>query len=39
MPLAEEGGGTPFHPGGKHWQSQDDPEWRTLAAWVIGARP
>lgn len=39
MPLAAEAGGVAFHPGGKHWQSQDDPEWRTLAAWVIGARP
>lgn len=34
MPLAEEAGGTPFHPGGKHWQSQDDPRWRKLADWV-----
>jgi hypothetical protein len=39
MPLAAEAGGVAFHPGGKHWQSQDDPEWRTLSAWVIGARP
>jgi hypothetical protein len=39
MPLAAEGGGVPFHPGGKHWQSQDDPEWKLLAAWVNGAKP
>jgi hypothetical protein len=34
MPLSEEAGGNPFHPGGKHWGSQDDPEWKTLAGWV-----
>src|SRR5262249_60739849 len=28
MPLAHEAGGTEFHPGGKHWQSQGDPEWK-----------
>jgi hypothetical protein len=36
MPLAHEAGGTEFHPGGKHWESQDDPEWKALAAWVNG---
>ena len=36
MPLAAEAGGIAFHPGGKHWTSQDDPEWRTLADWVEG---
>lgn len=35
-PLAEEGGGDPHHDGGKHWKSQDDPEWQTLAAFVKG---
>ena len=38
MGLAEEAGGTPFHPGGKHWESQDDPEWQSLADWVRGRR-
>ncbi len=38
MPLATEAGGTPFHPGGKHFASQSDPEWQTLAAWVKGAK-
>jgi hypothetical protein len=38
MPLAEEAGGHDFHPGGKHWASQKDPEWRLLAEWVNGAR-
>jgi hypothetical protein len=35
-PLAKQAGGDPFHAGGKHWQSQSDPEWQTLAAWVRG---
>lgn len=38
MPLAPEAGGVLFHPGGKHWTSQDDPEWRILADWVGGAK-
>jgi hypothetical protein len=38
MPLAEEAGGTPFHPGGKHWESQDEAEWQSLADWVRGRR-
>jgi hypothetical protein len=37
MPLTHEAGGTEFHPGGKHWTSQDDPEWKTLADWVKNA--
>jgi hypothetical protein len=37
MPLAHEAGGTEFHPGGKHWMSQDDPEWKALADWVKAA--
>src|SRR5437870_2248175 len=35
-PLAESAGGDPSHDGGKHWLSQDDPEWQTLSAWVRG---
>ena len=38
MPLAAEAGGVAFHPGGKHWISQDDPEWQALAAWVRSAK-
>jgi hypothetical protein len=34
MPLSHEAGGTEFHPGGKHWESQTDPEWKALADWV-----
>jgi len=37
MPLAAEAGGVAFHPGGKHWTSKDDPEYRAIAAWVTGA--
>ena len=37
-PLAEEAGGDLFHSGGKHWSSQDEPEWQTLAAWVRGEK-
>ena len=35
-PLAEEAGGDFFHNGGKHWNSQNDPEWQTLKAFVLG---
>jgi hypothetical protein len=35
-PLAEEAGGDFFHNGGKHWQSQNDPEWQALKAWILG---
>jgi hypothetical protein len=35
--LAAAAGGDGFHSGGKHWDSQKDPEWQTLAAWVRGA--
>ena len=35
-PLAREAGGDHFHAGGRHWKSQNDPEWQTLAAWVNG---
>jgi hypothetical protein len=38
MPLAHEAGGTEFHPGGKHWEAQTDPEWKTIADWVSHAR-
>ncbi len=38
-PLAPEAGGDPFHSGGKHWDSQLDPEWQTMAAFVRGGKP
>ena len=36
--AATTAGGDPFHAGGKHWTSRNDPEWQTLAAWVRGER-
>jgi hypothetical protein len=36
-PLAEAAGGDFFHGGGKHFNSQNDPEWTILKAWVMGA--
>jgi len=35
-PLEESAGGDFFHSGGKHFASQNDPEWLTLKAWVLG---
>jgi hypothetical protein len=35
-PLAEGAGGDFFHSGGKHFHSQNDAEWQTLKAWVLG---
>ena len=35
-PLLEAAGGDFFHNGGKHFNSQDDPEWQNLKAWVLG---
>ena len=35
-PLAEEAGGSHWHGGGKHRQSQDNAEWKILAGWVRG---
>jgi len=37
-PLAEQAGGDVFHGGGKHWDSQDNPEWKVLADWVRGRK-
>jgi hypothetical protein len=35
-PLEEKTGGDFYHSGGKHFASQNDPEWLTLKAWVLG---
>jgi len=35
-PLAESAGGDFYHNGGKHWSSQNDAEWLTIRAWVMG---
>jgi len=37
-PLAEDAGGDFFHSGGKHFNSQNDPEWLTLKAFVMGEK-
>jgi hypothetical protein len=37
-PLAEQAGGDFFHSGGKHFNSQNDPEWLTLKEWAFGAK-
>ena len=34
-PLEESAGGDFYHSGGKHWQSQNDPEWQMLRAWIM----
>jgi hypothetical protein len=36
-PLAPEGGGDVFHSGGRQFMSIDDPDWKTMAAFVNGA--
>lgn len=38
-PLDADAGGSTFHVGGKFWESQDDPEWLTIAEWVMTAEP
>ena len=35
-PLAAQAGGDLFHSGGKHFNSQNDPEWLILKEWVFG---
>jgi hypothetical protein len=37
-PLAPEAGGSIYHSGGRQFNSKNDPEWKTLAAWVNGAK-
>jgi hypothetical protein len=35
-PLDEKAGGDFYHSGGKHWNSQTDPEWLVLKTFVTG---
>jgi len=35
-PLEEKAGGDFYHSGGKHWNSQSDPEWLVLKTFVAG---
>lgn len=34
-PLDRAAGGDPFHGGGKHWITQNDPEFQALVGWVM----
>lgn len=36
-PLAQAAGGDSQHTGGKFWQTRDNPEWMTIAAWARAA--
>lgn len=36
--LEEKAGGNHFHPGGKHWESKNDAEWRVLDEWARGQK-
>jgi hypothetical protein len=35
-PLEEQAGGDFYHNGGKHFATQNDPEWQVLKAFVMG---
>ena len=37
-PLSHDAGGDLFHNGGEQFTSKDDPDWKTLAAWVNGGK-
>lgn len=37
-PLEPREGGYAYHSGGRQFESKDSPEWKTLAAWVNGAK-
>jgi hypothetical protein len=37
-PLAEQAGGDPHHGGAQQFESQADPAWQTLKAFVLGER-
>ena len=37
-PLAPEAGGDAYHSGGRQFASKDDADWKTLVAFVNGAR-
>ena len=39
MPLSPEAGGiADTHQGGRQFRSQDDPDWKNMAAWVRGQK-
>lgn len=37
-PLAHDAGGDIFHGGGRQFASENDPEWKIIAAWVSSAK-
>lgn len=37
-PLVPQEGGYAYHSGGRQFESKASPEWKTLAAWVNGAK-
>jgi len=37
-PLAQEAGGDPHHGGGQQFESQNDPAWQALKAFVMGQK-
>lgn len=37
-PLAEEAGGDPSHSGGQQFKTRDDPDWKTIEAWIRSAK-
>lgn len=37
-PLAPEAGGLGGHQGGRQFRSQDDPDWKIIAAWIRGEK-
>lgn len=37
-PLAEEAGGDPAHSGGQQFKTRDDPDWKTIEAWIRSAK-
>jgi hypothetical protein len=38
QPLAPQAGGNAYHSGGWQFASKNDPDWKTLEAWVKGSR-
>jgi hypothetical protein len=39
MPMAPEAGGlADTHQGGRQFASEDDPDWKTMKAWVLGQK-
>jgi hypothetical protein len=38
QPLAPQAGGNAYHSGGWQFASKNDPDWKTLEAWVRGSK-